>query len=328
MQLSISSVIRSPDPVDRLVIGFSTLVSILAILVLPGEASWRLLVPLNVGLGVVIAILSLAATRPEMRLLRFLHDWYPVGVIFLLFKEVYIIIQSIGRPDIDLSLIGIDHFLFGVHPTVWLTQFSSPLLTEILQLAYVSYYLLMVTLAAELQMRRDYDRFSFVMFTLTYGFFLSYVGYILFPAIGPRFTLHAFGSLEKELPGIFFTNPLRDFLDAGESIPHNLPNPAAVAQRDAFPSGHTEMTLLVMYFAGKYRLRSRYILYVVGSLLIISTVYLRYHYVVDLLGGALFMGFTVWTAPALFSLLQRNRAGANEGVLGTQGEAPPLPSDS
>ncbi len=315
MPLSISSIVRTPGPVDRLVIAFSTVVSILAIIALPGSASWNRIVPINIGLSVIITLLSIAATHPEMRLLRFLHDWYPVGVIFLVFKEVYIIIQSIGRPDIDLTLIEIDHFLFGVHPTVWLAQWASPVVTEILQLAYVSYYLLMVTLAAELLMRRDYDKFSFVMFTLTYGFFLSYLGYILFPAIGPRFTLHAFGSLDKELPGVFFTNPLRDFLDAGESIPHDLPNPAAVAQRDAFPSGHTEMTLLVMYFARKYQVKSRYALYVIGTLLILSTVYLRYHYVVDLIGGALFMGFTVWTAPALFALLQRNRARANEGVL-------------
>jgi membrane-associated phospholipid phosphatase len=34
---------------------------------------------------------------------------------------------------------------------------------------------------------------------------------------------------------------------------------------------------------------------VLAGLLIIGTVYLRYHYVIDLIGGALFFLFTVWS---------------------------------
>jgi membrane-associated phospholipid phosphatase len=50
-----------------------------------------------------------------------------------------------------------------------------------------------------------------------------------------------------------------------------------------------------------YRIRFRWVVVVLGSLLIISTVYLRYHYVIDLIAGALFMIFTLWTAPKLFN---------------------------
>jgi len=34
---------------------------------------------------------------------------------------------------------------------------------------------------------------------------------------------------------------------------------------------------------------------IMATLLIIGTVYLRYHYVIDLVGGALFFGLTLWT---------------------------------
>jgi membrane-associated phospholipid phosphatase len=309
VRLTISSLVRSPGPVDLLVIAFVVLLSLITLVFIPDTAVWQVIAPTNLVLCAVIIALSVAARQPRVPVLRFLHDWYPVPAIFLLFKEVYILIQSQGRSDIDQTLIAIDHALFGVHPTVWLTRFSFPLLTEILQLAYVSYYLLMLTLAIELRVRGDYGKFSFVIFVFVYGFFLSYLGYMIFPAVGPRFTLHSFDSLDRELRGLYFTDLLRGFINAGESIPSDVPNPLAVAQRDAFPSGHTEMTLLVIYYASRYRLRSRHVLYVLGTLLIISTVYLRYHYVVDLLGGVLFMAFTVWTAPKLFSLLQRRNAG-------------------
>jgi membrane-associated phospholipid phosphatase len=324
LELKLPSLTRSVGPVDLLNIVFIALISIVSILYVPGARLWHVIAPINLGLCLAILFLSIASTQPRLRILRFLHDWYPVAGIFLLFKEVYLIMQS-GRGDIDQSLIAIDHWLFGVNPTVWITRFSSPVLTEILQLAYVSYYLLMITLAVELHLRGDLENFSFVMFTVTYGFFLSYFGYMMFPAVGPRFTLHTFDSINKELPGLYFTGPLREFLNSGESIPNDIPNPIAMAQRDAFPSGHTQMTLIIIYFAHKYQIKSRYVLYVVGTLLIISTVYLRYHYVVDLIGGALFMVFTVWTAPKLFALLQRRGVATERVNLHLEESAPASP---
>jgi membrane-associated phospholipid phosphatase len=42
-----------------------------------------------------------------------------------------------------------------------------------------------------------------------------------------------------------------------------------------------------------------------GTLLIAATVYQRYHYVVDLIGGAVFMVLCVLTASPLFALVKR-----------------------
>ncbi|MBI4549230.1 MAG: phosphatase PAP2 family protein [Ignavibacteriae bacterium] len=241
-------------------------------------------------------------------MLQAIHDWYPVPGIFLLFKEVHVIIQSLGGNDWDDLFIAADRWMFGTDPTVWVTQISSPLLTEILQVAYFSYYFLMIALGIELYAKDDKRQFFYTLFTIFYGFFLSYFGYLAFPAVGPRFTLHNFDTLNDELPGLVFTNALRDFINAGESIPKGAVNPLALAQRDAFPSGHTQMTLIVMFFAAKYQLKSRHILQLLGCLLIISTVYLRYHYVIDLLGGVVFMWFTIWSAPRLFHWWKKKQA--------------------
>lgn len=296
---------RNLRAVDALIIAFTLLLSIIIVVFIDRVHEWVFLLPINLSACVCIFFLAKSVTTSSNRLPRFIHDWYSVPSIFLLFKEVYVIIQSLGRSDWDSFLIAIDRALFHGDPTIWIYQFSSPMLTELLQVAYVSYYFIMLALGVELYLRKEKQRFTFVLFTILYGFFLSYLGYLAFPAVGPRFTLHSFESIDHELPGLFLTGGLRDFLNAGESIPKNAVNPYTLAQRDAFPSGHTEMTLIVMFLAHRYRLSSRYAINIAGTLLIISTIYLRYHYAIDLLGGALLMMFTVWTAPKLFRWWER-----------------------
>ena len=294
-----SSPLRSLHAVDALVIIFLIILSIIILVFTQQSSEAVLMIGLNAAACVCLLLLAFWTETHRGSLLRFIHNWYPVLAIFLVFKEVYVIIQSDQRLDWDALFMTIDHTMFGVHPTQWLTQFSFPLLTEVLQIAYASYYFIMLTVGIEVFLSKDHEKFSYVLFVVVYGFFLSYLGYIAFPAVGPRFTLHDFNALDTELPGLFLTTPIRDFLNAGESIPEGAINALALAQRDAFPSGHTQMTLISLYLAYKFHLRSRYVLYVFGTLLVISTVYLRYHYVIDVIGGGAFMVLTVWTAPKL-----------------------------
>ena len=75
---------------------------------------------------------------------------------------------------------------------------------------------------------------------------------------------------------------------------------------DAFPSGHTAVSLLSLYYAGKARekiLAACLIPVVTG--LIISTVYLRYHYVIDVIAGIAVTCVTIALAPGLRRLLSR-----------------------
>jgi membrane-associated phospholipid phosphatase len=289
-------------PVDALFIAFLILLSLLAVVCGSLIQSWPYLVLANfAGIAAIVLVARFTARRG----VHFLHTWYAVAGILILFKEIYIIIQSLGLKDWDELLIRSDRFFFHADPTVWISQFACPFLTELLQIAYISYYFLMISLGAELYFRKERDKLNFTIFTITYGFLLSYLGYLIFPAVGPRFTLHDFNNLGQELPGLWLTTPLRAFLDSAESIPQQIAKPILFAQRDAFPSGHTQMTLIVIYLAHRYRISLRWWIYCFGTLLIISTIYLRYHYVTDLFGGGLFMMTTVTTAPRLSAWWQR-----------------------
>ncbi len=288
---------------DVLLISFGALLSLLNVVFSASIPNWWVMILIN--LGVSAAIVGLGALRhaTKSRFIRLVHEWYIAPTVFFTFKEIYFMLAPIHHwRDYDNVLIAIDRWIFGVNPTEWLMRFANPALTEVLQIAYTSFYFLFFVVGYELYRRHDPDVFHFFTFTCVYGFFLSYIGYFLLPAVGPRFTLHDFSTLDRDLPGLLLTPYLRWFVNAGESIPTGVPNAVAIAgtQRDVFPSGHTMLTLVLVWLSAKYRLRARYLMYVVGTLLIIATVYQRYHYVVDLVGGALFMILCIRTAPRLY----------------------------
>jgi len=156
-----------------------------------------------------------------------------------------------------------------------------------MSLAYVSYYFLPVTLIVVLYGKDRMAEFEISVFVLTFGYYLSFVGYILFPAIGPRFTLAHLQTVPLE--GSLLTDLVRDGLNALE---HN--------KRDCMPSGHSQIVLMALYLAHRYERLLFYIFLPVICGLILSTLYLRYHYVVDLLaGGAVAVGCIV-AGPLLY----------------------------
>lgn len=274
---------------DILISLFIIFLSLIGALFSARVPHWWLLILIN--LGVIAYAFSIACFRHRTGnpLLCWLHDWNTIPLLVFCFKEVYFLIQPIYRgKDFDSLLIAVDRWLFRVDPTVWLGRYSHPYLTEILQAAYSLFYILFLIIGYEIYRRNDMGQFSQLRFAIAYGFILSYIGYFLLPAVGPRFTLHDYARINVELPGVVLTPYMRWFVDSGDSIPVGVSNAvaSALAQRDAFPSGHTMMTLVLIALGFQWRIRSRFFILVVGTLLIVATVYLRYHYVIDVLAGA------------------------------------------
>ena len=73
-----------------------------------------------------------------------------------------------------------------------------------------------------------------------------------------------------------------------------MPNHAA---RAAFPSLHAAVSCLSLYYAWKYCRWFFPILLVFVVGLLVATVYLRHHWVVDLLAGAALVPWVLWITP-------------------------------
>lgn len=289
------------NPTDIVVISFLSLLTIINLIFHTRVEQWFYLCLFNVIIIAFVFLLANIYQKQKTPLLLQIRTWYIIPLILLTFKELYFMVKPIRQIDYDDVLIAIDRFIFGFDPTVELYKISNPLMTEILQIAYATFFFLPVLLGIDLMLKKRYKELDYAVFIIVLGFFLSYIGYLLVPAVGPRFTLHDFYLKHIELPGILFTDFLRHIVNSGESITYSMPNAIQHVQRDVFPSGHTQMTLLTIYMAVKFRTKSRYFLIPDGILLIIATVYLRYHYVIDVFAGALFMIFTLWFGKRLYN---------------------------
>jgi membrane-associated phospholipid phosphatase len=307
--MTLRKMIHSLHTTDLLLIAFGAFVTVLNVVFYREIPHWWQIIIINSVGTILIVLMAYARSATGWKFLAYVHDWYAAPCVFFMFKELYFVIRPIhGYRDLDDLLIAADRWLFGVDPTVWLMRFAHPVLTEVLQIAYTTFYFLFILVGVELYRRPLKGPFHYFMFACVYGFFLSYLGYLLIPGVGPRFTLHDFSALDQELPGVLVTSYLRWFVNAGESVPMGVANSIshAAAQRDVFPSGHTMMTLVLMYIGLRYRLTSRWFLVVTGTLLIIATVYQRYHYVIDVIGGVVFCGICILTAPRVFSFVRSN----------------------
>ena len=72
------------------------------------------------------------------------------------------------------------------------------------------------------------------------------------------------------------------------------------AHYDCFPSGHVELTILAWWSSRQISQSCAGHIWCTLLCIIFATVYLRYHYTVDLLAGALFAAALIVTAPALY----------------------------
>ncbi len=240
----------------------------------------------TVLLGLVFA-LKLSSDRQIMgRWALFLYRFSPVLFVVLIFQSLGDLIQYL-RPDIDPELIKLDRLLFGIDPTLWMERWIVPWFTDLMSLAYISYYFLPVVLVSALYLKRRISDFDRVMFILALGYYASFAGYILFPAIGPRYTMASLYSVPLE--GSFITDFVRDILN---SLEHN--------KRDCMPSGHTQIALMVLFLSYRFRRPLFYVFLPIVCGLVLSTVYLRYHYVVDLAAGVCLAVGCVILGPLLY----------------------------
>ncbi|MGH7371035.1 MAG: phosphatase PAP2 family protein, partial [Candidatus Methylomirabilales bacterium] len=97
-------------------------------------------------------------------------------------------------------------------------------------------------------------------------------------------------------PGVFLADTIRDTLNVLERF-----------KQDAFPSGHTAIVLVVLFYARGFVRGLFWIFLPMVVALIFSTVYLRYHYVVDVLAGILLAALCPVLERVTFALWHRRQ---------------------
>ena len=276
---------------DRLTLSFLALLTAVILLFISLIPAWPQLIVKNSLLA--LAIISFASLRrrdPRSRLYNFTHALLPIVSVLVIFNSLGDIIPFIRKHYYDDVLIRIDYMFFATYPTVWLERFNNAFLTSLFQVAYISYYCIPIALGISLFIKDKKDEFEIAVFAVLLCFYLSYIGYILFPAVGPRFTLNHKQTMDLQAGPM--TLWIQQTLD---TLEHN--------KTDAFPSGHTAVALVSFYYAWAYGEKMLFrILVPTVSALVISTVYLRYHCVIDVVAGIMLAVLTILISPRIYRL--------------------------
>jgi len=232
---------------------------------------------------VIIIAYLVARFRPRW---RFLRDILPFSYCLAIYTNLHDTVHFANPNDIHDSLIAIDQWLFGVQPCVWAQRFINPILTEIFSFCYMIFFLFAPIVALVLYLKKMRVEFRETLVTVILCFYCGYILYVLFPAAPPRLTL-------KHLFYVKFDgSPIHDVETLMFSV---LPSES----RCAFPSLHAAVTLLSLMFAWKYTRTTFWIILPFCIGLFLSTVYLRHHYVVDLLAGWVLAVLAYWLLPRL-----------------------------
>lgn len=219
---------------------------------------------------VVVAIAILIVKfRPNW---TFLRDSLPFAYCLAIYTNLHDTIHFANPHDIQSKLIAIDGWMFGVQPTVWVERFIHPSLTEIFSFCYMIFFVFAPLVAFTLYFLGRKTEFRETLVSVILCFYTGYFLYVLFPAVPPRIAL-------KDMYTLHFNGT--PIADAALRMVNILPSDS----RAAFPSLHAAATLLSLLFAWKYVRPLFWILLPFCTGLILSTIYLRHHYVVDLLAG-------------------------------------------
>jgi membrane-associated phospholipid phosphatase len=269
---------------DRALLWFFMLAIALIALRAYRVAEWPVLIGVNVAcLGLITVFIALRRRNPFW---RFVHDWYPMAMFIVCFEEVSRLSFVIRDEWQDHFLLGLEARVFPVPPTVWLGQHGSAVLTEILEIGYFSYFVLLMIVAGKLYPKQDRRKFRRVMDATVCAYMVCYAVFILFPTEGPAHTL---ASVHKDaLPGGGPFHWMVGLIQRNAGVHGN-----------AFPSAHVAGAVVALYFAWHYLPRVRWVLTPLVCLLCVGAVYDRYHYVSDVVAGGLVgLGSALWITVA------------------------------
>ena len=163
----------------------------------------------------------------------------------------------------------------------------NPRLTDALTLAYSTYYFYVPLLALMLYWRGQRVEFRDFMLAVVLTFYIGFIGYVAVPALDPWITLR--DRLTVSLEGSHLANRALDLYTISRL---KLP-------RDCFPSLHLAVSLVTLLFSWRMWRAAFWVGLPCVAALAVSTIYLRVHYLVDLIAAVPLALFSHWAAPRL-----------------------------
>jgi len=226
---------------------------------------------------VVLALTRSAILASKPRLAGVLYRAaLPVPAIAS-FAQLHDVLSTAAARTVDAKLYAIDVALFGYEPALAWDRLVTPALTEWFAFFYYGYFFLIAAhMIPMLFVRKDTPLLTRFSFGFLWVYCVGQALYLVVPAYGPHVLFE--GRFAHALDGSTFWPLVRHTVGLGG------------ARTDVFPSLHTAVPTYLSLFSFVHRRQRPFRLTwaplaLFTSQIILATMYLRWHYLVDVVAG-------------------------------------------
>ncbi len=227
--------------------------------------------------------------------LRMLQSVFAVLGCPATFSAMAWLLPAVHPEALEITWYQIDLRWFQQDLSVALLHGVPALVCDLLQVSYALFYLLPVASVLLVGRSAGAGGYDLALVVVVAAFLASYLGYLLWPTLGPHVILPAEHAPPRGDLGVW----LHARICEGEANPW-----------DCFPSGHTWIALCCCWLVARHARRWLPVILGLALPLVFSTVALRYHWPVDVLAGAVLALPAAWSAEWL---LERDRRVWREG---------------
>ncbi len=201
----------------------------------------------------------------------FTRDAAAMVLVILGYSSMATLTEFPFLPDQDSLMQSIDRVLFfGAEPLHLLEKLVTPWLSEWLAFCYVMYVSIVTFTLGGMLWTRQRSATTEFAFVMTATLVTGYITYTLVPVRGPMYALTFSTSIDQYVIGVVRASSL----DAWR------------ISRDCFPSLHTALSVSLWLLAFRRLRWLAWALLPIVASIPFACVYLRYHYVTDVVAGA------------------------------------------
>jgi membrane-associated phospholipid phosphatase len=275
-------------PIDLITIAY---ILITGIFIVFSSAKLQNILPHLLARVVILAIISFLIYLDQnfsKKAIKFLRLFYPLALLSYFYPETDYL-NNIFFPNLDPIVANLEVTIFGGQPSVWFAEYCSwKWFNELMNFGYFSYYFLIFIVCFWIY-RKSYENCTYGIFIVCMSFYMYYILFIIFPVAGPQFYLTP---PDNQLPDAYiFREAIKLVHSLGEG-------PTA-----AFPSSHVGILCILLYLAFKFVPKLLKWIIPVGILLFLSTVYIKAHYVIDVIAGVLSFPTMYWLSSRAYQII-------------------------
>jgi membrane-associated phospholipid phosphatase len=215
-----------------------------------------------------------------------MRNFYPLALLAFWYTETFYF-HGISFNYIDPYIVRWESVLFSMQPSLEFSRlFPQRWFSELLYSGYFSFYVLifLVCFIVYLAQRKSFNE---VIYTVVFSFYLFYIIFAIVPSMGPHYWFHI---PPAEIPGGYI------FADAV-----NLAQEIGETPTGAFPSSHVGISVLILCLCFRYIRPWFYVFLPVVILLCAATVYIKAHYLLDVISGIACVPVLLWLSRLTFS---------------------------